>query len=483
MVRKYFELYPNFSPFLNEIRENGVSPSIIQKIIEKHSSNSAYNKKLYNRYMNILDSIPIFSRTPRFVQLDENGIPTQNIINNKINNDFFSEIVDFKVGYFAGKPIKYSYSNATESIEATGGIENVDIARKSLTDFVTRNNMYDVDMETTKYASICGYSGRLFYHDLDGNERVCAVAPYETIVLSDKSLYEPEYAIRYYETENINGRSYLVAEFYDSNSISIYEGQLSNLVLKNQKLNMYDFCPLQIIPNNNEMIGDAEKVLALIDAYDRVVSDSSNQIEGQIHSKEVYENVNITAEEIAKSNYTGAIQFYNGQGNAKVYKLESNINDSFVQHHLERLRDNIYRFSKTPRLDDQNFGSTSGVSLKYKLISLEAKCGMFQAKLNSANTYMFKLLASGWGKKQLHVDPLQFICEFTRNFPLDIEAEARATQNLISAGLPKEIAYNIGLSCIDDIDFVMQKIEEEENNIPSLEREILEDKEDDEKHE
>lgn len=39
----------------------------------------------------------------------------ENVINNKIANDFFSEIVDFKTGYFAGKAIAYSYSQTDES--------------------------------------------------------------------------------------------------------------------------------------------------------------------------------------------------------------------------------------------------------------------------------------------------------------------------------------------------------------------------------
>ena len=39
---------------------------------------------------------------------------------------------------------------------------------------------------------------------------------------------------------------------------------------------------------------------------------------------------------------------------------------------------------------------------------------------------------------------------------------------MINAELPKRVAYSIAFSCIDDIEWVMQLIEEEQNSIPPL---------------
>ena len=112
MSRYSYQLYPDLSAFLKEIKENGISTEILEKIIERHRKNYQYNKDLYERYMTLKESVPIYSRTPRF----EEDSP----INNKINNDFFSEIVDFKTGYFAGRPITYGYNKGEESEEETG---------------------------------------------------------------------------------------------------------------------------------------------------------------------------------------------------------------------------------------------------------------------------------------------------------------------------------------------------------------------------
>ena len=472
MSRYSYQLYPDLAAFLPEIRQNGISAGLLQKIIERHQNNYLYNKGLYDRYQTLKEELPIYSRAPRF---DE-----ENPINNKINNDFFSEIVDFKTGYFAGRPIAYGYSKGEEAEEMTGGEEAVDEATKAITDFITRNNMYGVDMETTKFASIYGYAGRLFYLDTEGNERVMPIHGYETIILSETGIYEPEYAIRYYKTYDINNNETWTVEFYDETTFSTYTGYLGALNFVETKEHGFDYCPLQGIPNNKEMLGDAEKVMALIDDYDKVLSDNSNEVEAFVHAFLIFEGLRIDDETIKKGQSTGAFVFpASGTQQGRAYFLTKNINDAFTEHHLQRLEDNIYRFSKTPNLtSDQSFGAASGVSLKFKLHGLETKCGAFQAQFMNAAQYMWKLLAANWAKRQITVDPLQCTMSFKRNFPLDEEGEARMVQALLSAGLPKEYAYS-KLSDVEDTDYILELLKKEREDAVSLYEDLEND--DDEK--
>lgn len=474
MRRLKTQKYPDYTAEIEAIKNGGITEALVNRIIKKHEPNATYNRMLMERYEALEGAVPIFDRHPRF---EKDAESKKELINHKLNNDFFSEIVDFKVGYFAGNPIAYSYSDTEEALEDTAEAgdseaeaqEARDEASKKVTDFVTRSNMFDVDMECTKFATIAGYSGRLFYIDPDGEERVMPVPPHEAIILSEtKDITQPTYGLRYFTITDINDKETVKAEFYDENWIWYYEGAAGKLTFKEQKPNLYSACPLQGIPNNREMLGDAEKVLELIDAYDRALSDTNNEVDSFANAYMVYENVNLDEKEMAKAQASGAIQFYSGVGNGKVYFLTKNINDAFLEHHLERLEKNIYRFSKTPNLSDEAFGTASGISLKFKLTGLETKCGMFEAKMISAGTYMFRLLAKAWEKKQVKIDPLQCVMEFKRNFPLDLLSEAQAAQALISAGVPKRVAFQIALSCIDDIDYVMQLIEAEKENIPSL---------------
>jgi len=259
-----------------------------------------------------------------------------------------------------------------------------------------------------------------------------AIPAYETIILSSTDISEPEYAIRYYKTENIDGMKSWVVEFYDNKKIYTYKGQLSQLTFDKIEKHMFDYCPLQGIANNKELMGDAEKVLTLIDDYDKVLSDNSNEVESFVHAYMIFKNLNLT--------------------------------EDAVREAQARLQDNIYRFSQTPNLNDDSFGSASGISLKFKLHGLETKCGMFEAKMMDAAQYMWKLLTSAWNKKGITVDPLQITMDFNRNFPLDTLSEAQTVQALTAAGIPKEVAYT-QLSFVDDVDYVMELIDKDMNSV------------------
>ena len=460
MARSEFELLPEFSAEVEEIRLNGISPTLLYDILQKHLPNAAYNKQLYKRYMAVESGLPIFDRQPRYEE--------ENPINNKVNNDFFGEIVDFKVGYFAGEPISYSYSDTEESEEVTGGEKAADEANKTLTDFVTRNNMFGVDMETTKNASIYGYSGRLFYIDKEGNERVMPIHGYETIILSDTDISEPEYAIRYYESKDIHGALVCTAEFYDAKNITTYKGgSWQDLHEVEIKPHLFDYCPLQGVANNKECLGDAEKVLALIDDYDKVVSDNSNEIEAFVHAM-LLVNQNIDEGVIAEAQKSGALIVPPLGSNAPsepVKWVTKNINDAFTEHHLSRVEDNIYRFSRTPNLGDESFGSASGVSLKFKLHGLETKCSTFEANVMNSAQYMWRVLCSAWAKKGIKVEPLQICMEFKRNFPQDDLTTAQTVQAEIAAGAPKRFAFR---HLTDDVDWLMDMLETEKEDAMSL---------------
>ena len=472
---KRVDEYPDYSGFIAEIKEKGISAELVNKIISKHQNNAQHTEELYNRYKTREDAVPIFKRKPRFKH-DDKDIEE---LNNQINNDFFSEIADIAVGYFAGNAANYTYADDSEE-ETDAATE---LAQKTLADFVTRNNMFDVNMETTKYATICGYSGRLFYIDPDGNERVMPVAPYETIILFENEMTEPYAAIRYYKTVDINDAESYKAEYYDSANIYYYEGQLGGLAERKEegkpvvKPHMFDYCPLQGIPRNRELLGDAEKVLALIDDYDKTISDNSNDIEGNTNAHMVFKNIIIDKTAMAEARKSGAFQFNSMGTDSDVYYLVKNVNDAFNTNHLNRLEDNIYRFSKTPNLNSEKFGTASGIALKFKITGLESKCGAFEAKCISADTYMFKLLASAYVKKRISFDPLQCYVTYKRNFPMDLISEAQTVQALVNAGVPKKIAFE-QLSFVDDVDYLMDEIEREKDGVPSLMDNLPEDNDD-----
>ena len=459
-TRNRDELLPSYDAFIDEIDKNGITPELLYKIIRRHKANSLYNRGLWDRYMAINGGVPIFDRKPRY----EANKP----INNKINNDFFGEIVDFKVGYFAGVPFSYGYSSTDEAEEVTGGEEAVDAATKAVTDFTTRNNMFGVDMETTKNATVYGYSGRLFYIDPEGEARAMPVHGYETIILSKTSICEPKYAVRYYEVTDINDAKSWVAEFYDNQNIYTFKGMLSRLELTETRQHGFAYCPLQGIPNNAECMGDAEKVLTEIDAYDKALSDNINEMETFAHAYLIFEGLRIDDKTIEEGQNSGSFVFpASGTQQGRAYYLTKDINDTFTQNNIGTLEDNIYRFSKTPNMNKDIFSSASGKALKFRIHQLETKCATFDAQVMNAAMHMWRVLSSYWNVKGIQVDPLQCTVEPKRNFPTDILEEAQAAQAQIAAGLPKKFVFE-QMSSVDDVDYVMGLLEEEADDVEEL---------------
>ncbi len=96
------------------------------------------------------------------------------------------------------------------------------------------------------------------------------------------------------------------------------------------------------------MIGDAEKVPALIDDYDSNYSDNSNDIEGFANAYMVFKNCRVDNNILKTANATGVIGIDVDDPDSPydVTYLTKNINGDFVNSHLDRAQDNIYRLSR-----------------------------------------------------------------------------------------------------------------------------------------
>lgn len=244
-----------------------VTSQIIKDLIAEHAPKRQQMIKQYERYMVSKEGPPIFGR--EFKDKEK--------VNNKLNNAFDVEIVDTKVGYFAGHPISYVVDEKATRLKGD-----------TIEEFNTRNNIEDLDSETVKMMAVGGYGVRLLYIDKQGKERVMSVKPWECIFVTDRSINEPQFSLRYYEVtirEGDKKEKRKRVEWYDDEKITFYlENSAGDFVLDmteevNPRQHLFEGVPLIGFPNNEEMQGDAEKVYELIDGYDRTVSDVNSEIE------------------------------------------------------------------------------------------------------------------------------------------------------------------------------------------------------------
>ena len=417
----------------------------IDELIKGHRPDRDRMIGLHERYKASVAGVPVLTRT----------FEDASKINNKLNNDFFSDIVDTKVGYFAGVPISCQ-------VEDEAVMEEMRLFHK-------RNNLPDVDSETTKMAAICGQSSRLLYIDTEGEERVCNLPPWEVIYLHTSGIEEPIYAMRYYETERmrITGEweAVLRVEWYDDTNVTYYvqRGQGELFVLDEQeetnpKEHLFDYTPIIGFSNNEELQGDCEKVLSLIDGYDRAISDVNSEVEQFRLAYLATFGITIDDETLERAKRTGAFSFPDNDCDMKfVTKM---LEDKIIEHHLDRLEDNIMRFAKSVNMTDEHFsGTTSGISLRYKMLGLENKCITAERKMSTAILRMFKVLATAWKKRNVNLDWMEMEMQFTRNFPLNLLDEAESTTKL--KGMVSEATRLSMLSFVEDVEAEMERMEEE----------------------
>lgn len=423
---------------------------IISDLIKEHRTQHDRMINLYLRYRGDVNGVPIFSRT----------LPSETKINAQINNDFFGEIIDTKTGYVLGNPIDYET-----------GIENgVDPVKE----FNNLNRIDDLDAETMKMMSICGQCGRLLYVDTNGKARAMRVPPWECIWIQDMSLDEVQLALRYYPIQVIEGdaiQERTRVEWYEGNTVTYYiqdstgnyvldvefVGKNNDGTLRNPDTHVFGGIPLIQFKNNEELLADGEKVLQLIDAYDRAVSDASSEIEQFRFAYLLLYGVELTDTELDKLRQTGALAIPD-DGRAEF--LTKNVVTDMLEKFLDRTEANILRFAKSVNFGDQEFTSDiSGESRKWKLLTLENKAIIAERKFTAALMKQFQLLNNYWGVVNTPIDLNALTFQFTRNIPNSLNEEADLLIKLLG-NVPTELAYSL-VSFIKDAKKTKEELDKE----------------------
>ncbi|MEB2279676.1 phage portal protein [Lysinibacillus xylanilyticus] len=445
--------------YIAYIDEKGVTPLLLDLLVKE--TQTERNKRLlnYNRYKAELSAVPILTRKP--TDYDQGNAQVQRVddkVNNTLNNPLDAEIVDTKVGYMFGNPISYVVDKQAQNLSKLS--EAIEL-------FNLRNSVDDLDSESGKKTAICGFSARLLYIDTDGNERAMVIDPWETIILSETAdVSEPKYAFRYFKVAELDAEGEKVEieqlVFYDSTTEKLYTRaeKDSPFVLKDERTHLFECCPLFGIPNNEELQGDADKVYKLIDAYDRTLSDASNEIEQFRLTYLVLKGMGMDDDDAEKLARTGIFELMGEHDDIKY--LTKDVNDQMIENHLNRLEENIMRLAKSVNFSDESFaGNASGVAMKYKLMALENKCKTMERKFTTALRYQFKVLCSAWAKKGIcsNDDYLRLWFEYKRNIPIDLLSEAQASQAL--KGLVSERTRLSRLSIVDDVDYELEEMEKD----------------------
>ena len=370
------------------------------KKIKEFDTQVIYRQTMYRRYTT--ESIPIqYEQNPNYLQadIDEKSKPDR-----RLYNHWEKEIVDTKVSYFIGHPIIVNTYDGNDDLNEVIDYFNVDI------------NYEDLFAEVTKDTAISGVGGVMLYKDKEAKPQCMILNPAEFMVYYE--LKEPVSAIRKYtDKENVK-----TVEYFDTDYMYTYKQSKNGEWTKtDETLHGFGRVPIIEVYNNREKQSDYHSVCDLIDAYNRLISDLSNEIESFRLAYMVLENFDATKEDIAKIRQTGAIKT---DKDGKVYFLTKSIDTKAVEVMREILEKNIAKFSGHVVFSTNDFtGNLTRIAVNYKLRPLENKTLNFERKFKTflREFYRTYLSFKGFMKEYDYTD-IVFI--FSRNIPVNIVEEA-----------------------------------------------------------
>ena len=364
---------------------------------------------------------------------------------NRIAVNFAKYITDTMNGFFIGIPIKISSDD-----------EKV----KEYAEFLDAyNNQDDQNAELSKICSMFGRGYEMYYVDESANIGITYLKPTEAFMVYDDSIVKNRmYFVRYYfDAENVLHGSVSdsrVIKYFTRNPAVKYDGE--------ERLHGFDGVPAVEYVENEERIGIYEGAMPQINAYNKALSEKANDVDyfADAYLKILGQKLD---DETAKHIRSNRIINFDGQGADKlvVEFLPKPNADTTQENLINRLEQKIFASSMVANISDENFGTQSGIALKYKLLCMrnlaKTKERKFTAGLNLRYKLIFSNPVSGMNKD----DWMKLKFTFTPNYPANLADEAEIAEKL-SGVTSKETQLSV-LSVVEDVDSELAKIEKEKD--------------------
>ena len=323
--------------------------------------------------------------------------------NNKIANAYASYITDTLVGYFIGEPISYT--------------SNDDVLLQDLSMIFEYNDEADENAELAKNASIYGVAYEMLYlSEEDKMIRFKALNPKEIIPIFDKTVEQNLMAvIRYYDDYDVvDDKTYTLVEVIDNTMVRRYKMDNSFLLLEEYP-HYFGMVPVAIYKNNEEERGDFEAVISLIDAYDKMESDTLNDFEYFVDAYLALYGFTAEPEDVAQMKENRILLMDEGTSAEWLIKQTS---DTYVENMKNRLDADIHKFAKCPNMADKEFASNaSGVAIKFKLLGTENLVSIKERKFKRGLQQRLELMSMINSVLREGFDWRAIDIIFTRNIP------------------------------------------------------------------
>ncbi len=333
---------------------------------------------------------------------------------NRLVANFAKYIVDTFNGYFIGVPIKISHKD-----------EKINDYLNFLDGY---NDQDDNNAELSKICSIYGHGYELVFNDEQANIGITYLTPMEAFIVYDESIrQQPLFAVRYFQNKDGN----LEGSFSDQTSITYFAEGDKGLEFQEPQAHAFDGLPMIEYVENEEKQSIFENVITLIEAFDKALSEKANDVEYYADAYLKILGAELDEENLKSLRDSRIINLYGEDaGSMQADFLSKPDADGTQENLLNRLENLIFHLSMVANLSDEEFGDTSGVALRYKLLAMDNLAKVKERKFTSGMTRRNKLIASYPKSKMTGADWVGISYQFTRNIPANLLEESQIAQNL-----------------------------------------------------
>ena len=412
-----------------------LTPEKLGEFLKKHNAEIAFRyQQLLNAYMT---DYPIFHQVPKPDWKPDNRIAV----------NFAKYIVDTMNGFFIGIPIKIT----SEDEKVNNYVEMLD----------QYNDQDDNNSELSKLCDIFGKGYEMYYTDDEANICITYVSPMDAFMIYDDSVLErPRYFVRMYmDSDNV-----LRGSVSDDEKVRYFVLKGKIQFEDYEKEHGFAGVPATEYRENKEEIGIFEPVLTMIDAYNKAISEKANDVDYFADAYMKVLGAKLDEEGIKEIRSNRIINFpgnYDGNGLVVDFLQKPN-GDTTQENLIDRLEKLIFQISMVANISDENFGTSSGIALKYKLQAMSNLAKTKERKFTSGMNRRYKLIFSHPRSGMKKDDWVKLHYQFTPNFPANLLDESQIAGNL--AGITSRKTQLKVLSVVDNVDEEMQRIEEEQDS-------------------
>ena len=360
--------------------------------------------------------------------------------------NFARYITDTFNGYFIGVPIK-----------VTADDEEIDRFVNYLDAY---NDQDDNNAELSKIMSIYGHGYEMYFVDDKGLINITYLSPEEAFMIYDDTvLEEPLYFVRVYK--DYDGNQYMSVA--DKTYVTYYS-QLNGWHQTGQRIHGFKDVPATEFIENAERQGLYEPVLSLINEYNSALSEKANDV---AYFSDAYMKIlgaKLSEEDLAQIRDNRIINMAGEGVSDLVVEFMGKPNaDTTQENLLDRLERLIYQISQVANISDEQFGASSGIALRYKLLAMSNLAKEKQRKFTSGMNRRYKVIFSN-PVSQMNADAwVGLTYTFTENVPANLSEEADIAGKL--AGIVSRETQLSVLSIVDDAKAEIERINEDDEEL------------------